>query len=116
MPKLLPKTVKLPDPLSGGSVDIRGVLDYLLKLNNSLVRALDDVYSNFNYIADVGNWEDATDVAWGAFGLVPLASAPTGFEGMVAVCDGSGWDPAVDGNSYLMLYLNAGWVRVSGVT
>lgn len=112
MPKLLSKTIILPKPPRSQEK----VLEYLERLNNSLVRGLDDVYSNFQFLNDVGDWDNATDTQWARFALKPLATAPTGEDGMIAVCDGSGWDPGSDGNQYLMLYLNSGWVRVSGVT
>jgi len=113
MPRPANKRIKLPEPPSE-VVDLAGVIEYLNLLNNSLVRELDDVLWNMNFISLVASWPLSTDAAFGTLKLVPLSAAPSSpVSGMLAVCDGSGWDPVADGNEHLMVYINAGWVQAA---
>ena len=42
----------------------------------------------------------------------PEPSVETVYPGMMAVCDGTNWDPAGDGQEHLMCYLNGAFVQV----
>jgi len=42
-----------------------------------------------------------------------LSSAPTASNGMIAISDGSGWDPHSTGQQELSVYINGGWVKLS---
>ena len=89
MPKILPKTAKLPYEVELISADPE---EYARRLNEALQRALDDVYGAFHYLADVGDWESADEGGWGALGLVTISSVPDGYDHKICVCDGTGWD------------------------
>lgn len=57
----------------------------------------------------------ANTAKWTLFGsltLTPLAAQPTGAAGMLAVCDGTGWDGGSDGLQHLMIYINGAWSKV----
>jgi hypothetical protein len=46
--------------------------------------------------------------------LLPQASAPTNPQaGMMAVSNGTGWDPLSDGLEHLMVYLNGSWTQAA---
>lgn len=47
-------------------------------------------------------------------GLVPLAAAPGApYAGMLALADGSGWDPLSLGVYHLVVYTGAAWIAAT---
>jgi hypothetical protein len=53
-------------------------------------------------------------IAGGYATLQPRGSEPgTPVPGMIAVADGSSWDPGSVGNEHLVIYLNGAWVQIA---
>jgi hypothetical protein len=45
--------------------------------------------------------------------LIPLGTIPSSpYAGQMAVCNGTGWNPANDGRQHLMIYINSTWTKV----
>ena len=57
---------------------------------------------------------EADVVFYGTLTLAPLNAAPAGRPGMLAMCNGAGWNPgpSPDGLQHLMAYINGGWQKV----
>lgn len=75
----------------------------------------DIVYTNDDRIPQIyiPNY-DGSNNTWVAMApsYGPEPSVETVYPGMMAVCDGSSWDPAGDGQEHLMCYLNGAFVQV----
>lgn len=71
-------------------------------------------FSNGHRALYLENMAGANTAKWTMFGsltLTPLGSAPAGVAGMLAVCDGAGWNGGGDGLQHLMVYINGGWTK-----
>jgi hypothetical protein len=74
------------------------------------------IYSNTNHAMNLKPVSVANTADWTMFGtlqLIPQSSQPTGRPGMLAVCDGTAWNPGGDGNVHLLCYTTT-WNIVGG--
>jgi hypothetical protein len=74
-----------------------------------------NLYSQGNqviHIAPVTTVNEAVVTLYGALTLNLQTVQPTGVAGMLAMCDGSGWDGGGDGLQHLMCYINGSWHKV----